>query len=205
MTLLDAIGPNEVLASSPKFNVIFASKTGLDICNDHRNLKLTGLKDIKNVIEADILLIPGGPGDHLIIKDLEVLEWIREVNKKTMLTTSVCTGSLILAKTGLLKNKKACSHWAFLDDLKDLGAVPVRKRFIQDGKYITASGVSAGIDLSLFILKTLVSKKHAKSIQFGIEYFPNKINMISSYTLPRFLLNKAATKVKKILEPLRKI
>ena len=93
---------------------------------------------------------------------------------------------------------KACTHWVCLDDLEAMGAKAVRKRFIKDGKMITASGVSAGIDMSLYIVKTLVSKKQSLRVLFGIEYFPNKVDIINSYSIPRTVLRKMANYVRKV-------
>jgi putative intracellular protease/amidase len=196
MTLLDAIGPNEVFANSQFFNVRFASNHGTDIFNEHNNLKLSNLTSIQKIDSADILLIPGGPGCVFLYDNEEVLNWIKKIDSTSKLTTSVCTGSLILAKTGLLNGKKACTHWAYLNDLHSFGARPKRKRFTKDGKYYTASGVSAGIDLALYITNKLISYKESKILQFGIEYFPNRFDILSSYTLPRFILDKAANLVK---------
>ena len=198
MTMLDAIGPLEVFANSKYFKVSFVSSTA-HISNDHANLSICGIQKFSDIKEADILLVPGGPGDLGVCSDEHLINWIKDIDKRTIYTTSVCTGSLILSSAGILKGKKSCSHWAYLDELELNGAIPVRRRFIKDDKYITASGVSAGIDMALYILKLLVSKSHAKEVEFGIEYFPNKINLINSYTIPRNVLNRLALKVKSIL------
>jgi transcriptional regulator GlxA family with amidase domain len=200
LTLLDAIGPNEVLSNSPRFNVTFASKGGSSVPNDHENLRLSDLRPISDIERADILLIPGGPGDLATMDDDEILRWIIEIDKTTVYTTTVCSGSLILAKTGLLRGRKACTHWAYLSSLAELGALPIRKRFVSDGKYITAAGVSAGIDMALFLLKRATDRRHAKEIQFGIEYFPNRYDLISTYTVPRFLLEKLGQRARRIID-----
>ncbi|MCJ8344491.1 DJ-1/PfpI family protein [bacterium] len=204
VTLLDCIGPNEVLANSNKFIVTFVSLDGSTVNNDHANLSLCHLSSISDFDQADVLLIPGGPGDQMVMHNPKLLDWIRKIDVTTIFTTSVCTGSLILAQAGLLKNKRACCHWAYLDDLNALGALSTRKRFIQDGKYITASGVSSGIDMALYLLKIMIHQKHSQEIRFGIEYFPNQVNLLSSYTLPRFLLRKLSFKARTIIEITRK-
>ena len=202
MTLLDAIGPLEVLANSEHFEVHFAAHQP-SVINDHGNLTLTKILSLEEVKQADILLVPGGPGDRAVMANADVLAWIQRMDQQTRLTTSVCTGSLILAAAGLLHGRKACSHWAYLQELESLGARSTRRRFIQDGKYLTASGVSAGIDMALHLVKRRVSAYHAFELRFGIEYFPGRHYLISSYTLPMALLKRLATQVHAYLNPAR--
>lgn len=204
MTMLDAIGPNEVLANSPHFTVQWASTEKTPISNDLQSFKMADLVYFKSIEQTDILLIPGGPGDKALMQNKDVLEWIRQIDKLSVLTTSVCTGGLILAQAGLLKNHKACTHWGCLDELAELGAIPVRKRFTQSGKYVTASGVSSGIDMAFYLLTTLISKKHAQDLRFGIEYFPNQYHLVSSYSLPKFILNKLTARFKQFYIVARK-
>lgn len=204
MTMLDAIGPNEVLANSPYFNVTWASSEADGISNDHDHFSLQSIAHFEDVDRADILIIPGGPGDKAIMQSSAIIDWIKRIDSQSILTTSVCTGSLILGATGLLEGKNACSHWACLNELRTLGAKPVRKRFIQDGKYVTASGVSAGIDMALYLVRKLVDKKHAKELRFGIEYFPSQLNLISTYTLPASVMAKLESKVGGVIESTRK-
>lgn len=203
MTMLDAIGPNEVLGNSPFFEVKWVSTEREVLENDQKNLCLHNLEYFESVSRTDILLIPGGAGDHYAMQRDDLIRWINEIDKNTILTTSVCTGALILGQAGLLKGIKACTHWACLDELAKLGAKPTRTRFIQDGKIVTASGVSAGIDMALYLLKTLVSKKHATDIRFAIEYFPNQFHLINSYSLPKRLLSKLSLRFKEVFTPAR--
>lgn len=196
MTMLDAIGPNEVLSNSPHFTVQWVSTETTPISNDLSSFVMNDLPHYTEVAQTDILLIPGGPGDQAIMQNKKVLAWIKEIDEQSMLTTSVCTGALILAKSGVLKGQKACTHWACLEELRGLDVVPVRKRYTHSGKYITASGVSAGIDMALYLLQTLVSKKHANDLRFGIEYFPNQYHLVSSYSLPSVLLKKLSNRFK---------
>lgn len=198
MTMLDAIGPNDVLANSPYFRVQWVSTSKIDITNDHANLQLTGLTYYADIDSTDILLIPGGPGDLGLMADTDFLSWIIKIDQSTRLTTSVCTGSLLLAKAGLLHKHRVCTHWACRNEIQQLGAVPVRKRFVQSGKYITASGVSAGIDMALYIVECLVSKSHARDIRFGIEYFPNQLNLVSSNTLPETIIKRLRQRFHKV-------
>lgn len=200
MTLLDAIGPMEILAISPHLHVRFASFTPNTVLNDHQNIGLTQFTDANQIEACDILLIPGGGGDQLVRKDEEILNWIKKIDQTTRHTVSVCTGSLILAQAGLLKGRQASSHWAYLNELKSLGAHPKRQRYTVDGKYITAAGVSAGIDMSLYLLQSLFGKKHAKSLQFGIEYFPKRFDLLTPYSLPKKLLHAPAKIVRKAVD-----
>lgn len=201
MTMLDAVGPNEVLANSPHFNVTWVATEQTPISNDHNSFSLGKLGYYADIDphkdQCDILLIPGGPGDKALMQNTDFLDWIVAIDKTSILTTSVCTGALILAKAGVLNNHKACTHWACLDELSELGALPLRKRFVQSGKYVSASGVSAGIDMALYLLRSLVSKEHANDIRFGIEYFPQTFTLVNTYSLPKFLLNKLGLRFRK--------
>ncbi len=203
MTMLDAIGPNEVLANSPLFKVVWVSTEKEPIQNDLNSFHMSDMQYFADLNQADILLVPGGPGDKAVMGNADVIDWVRKLDQSTKLTTSVCSGSLILAKAGLLDSHKACSHWAVLSELASLGAKPVRKRYIQSGKYITASGVSAGIDMAFYMIEQLVDKRHAKELRFGIEYFPNQLNLLSTYTLPSRMMRKLESKVSHVINQAR--
>ena len=140
MTALDAIGPYEVLSRLPGATVQFTGeKTGL-IKTDTGFLRLQAEYAISDVKDADILLVPGGPGDEAVRKSEKTLAWVRDIHEGTTYTTSVCTGSLILGAAGLLKGLRATTHWARLDALKDFGAEPTGERVVEQGKVITAAG-----------------------------------------------------------------
>lgn len=194
MTMLDAVGPNEVLANSPNFDVTWVATQASPITNDLSSFDLHSMPIYDSVKTTDILLIPGGPGDKAVMENQAILDWIKELDRSTLLTTSVCTGSLILAKAQILNGHRACTHWACLKQLAELGVKPQRKRFVQSGKYVTASGVSAGIDMAFYLLEKLVSKNHARDIRFGVEYFPNQFHLFSSYTLPKSQMAKLSRK-----------
>jgi transcriptional regulator GlxA family with amidase domain len=104
--------------------------------------------------------------------DEGILRWLREVHGQSTWTTSVCTGSLVLGAAGILDGKRATSHWAYLDRLRDLGAEPVAERVVEDGKVVTAAGVSAGIDMALTLAGRIAGDQVAQAIQLGIEYDP---------------------------------
>jgi transcriptional regulator GlxA family with amidase domain len=118
------------------------------------------------------VLVPGGPGDVVARAGEPVLDWLRVAHEHSVWTTSVCTGSLILAAAGLLDGKKATSHWLALEELRRLGAQPTDERVVFDGKLVTAAGVSAGIDMALTLVARIAGDQVAQAIQLGIEYDP---------------------------------
>jgi len=139
---------------------------------DSGALGLSADYSLEEVTEPDIALVPGGEGNRPLLEDETVLSWLRQVDEHTKWTTSVCTGSLVLGAAGLLAGKRATCHWLFLDRLRDFGADPVGGRFVEDGKVITAAGVSAGIDMALHLVTREVGPEVAQAIQLGIEYDP---------------------------------
>ena len=172
ITALDAIGPYEVLRSVPGWEVQFAGKTRGEVRTDSGALGLSADHALDEVGEPEIVLVPGGVGNRPLLKDEEVLSWLRQVDATTKWTTSVCTGSLVLGAAGLLAGKRATGHWLFLDPLREFGADPVGGRFVEDGKVITAAGVSAGIDMALHLVGREVGPEVAEAVQLGIEYDP---------------------------------
>jgi transcriptional regulator GlxA family with amidase domain len=172
LTALDAIGPYEVLSRIPDSTLQFVAAEPGPVTTDNGMLTLVAEHAISDVTDPDIVLVPGGPGEVAARAGEEVLEWLRAVHETSTWTTSVCTGSLILASAGLLEGKRATSHWLALDELGRLGAQPVRERFVFDGKIATAAGVSAGIDMALALVAKVAGEQVAQAIQLGIEYDP---------------------------------
>jgi transcriptional regulator GlxA family with amidase domain len=172
-TALDAIGPYEVLRSVPDWEVEFVAKQRGEVRTDSGVVGLTADRSLEEVGEPEILLVPGGMGTRKTMADEEILAWLRRVDETTKWTTSVCTGSLLLAAAGLLEGKQATGHWAWLEPLRELGADPVGGRYVEDGKVITAAGVSAGIDMALYLVGREVGTEVAQAIQLGIEYDPD--------------------------------
>ena len=173
LTALDAIGPYEVLSRLPNAKVKFVAKEKGVIVSDTHFLKLVAEFDITEIDKADILLIPGSVvGFIREAKDKTLLTWINKIDKTSSWTTSVCSGSIILAAAGLLKDKKATSHWGVIHLLKDYGSIPTNERYVQEDKIITAQGVSAGIDMSLYLASQIVGDEKAKAYQLFIEYDP---------------------------------
>ncbi len=119
----------------------------------------------------DVVVIPGGAGSRTKAGDA-LLDWIRSAHESSRWTTSVCTGSLLLGKAGILEGLKATSHWIFLDRLRDYGAEPTEERVVEQGKVITAAGVSSGIDMALRLIQLEAGDDVAQAIQLSIEYDP---------------------------------
>lgn len=172
MTSLDAVGPYEVLRYAQDAEVVFTGKKAGEIRAGAGTLGLVVDRPIAEVESADILLVPGGPGQVDLMDDPEVHEWLRQVDQTSTWTASVCTGSLVLAAAGLLKGRRATSHWLALDQLPTFGVEPVEERVVFDGKYVTAAGVSAGIDMALQLANRIAGDIAAQSIQLGLEYDP---------------------------------
>jgi putative intracellular protease/amidase len=171
-TALDAVGPYEVLSRLPDTRVIFTAAAPGRLTADTGMLSLVAEAAIADVPHPDIVLVPGGPGQERQMADGPVHQWLRDADATSSWTTSVCTGSLILAAAGLLAGRKATSHWLALDELARYGAEPVSKRVVMDGKYITAAGVSAGIDMALELAGRIAGRPVAQAIQLMIEYDP---------------------------------
>jgi len=172
-TALDAIGPYEVLRSAPGWEVEFVAKQRGEVRTDSGAVGLTADRSLEETEAPEILLVPGGMGTRQKMEDEEILAWLRQVDQRTKWTTSVCTGSLLLAAAGLLEGKRATGHWAWLEPLRQFGADPVGGRYVEDGKVITAAGVSAGIDMALYLVGREAGPEVAQAIQLGIEYDPD--------------------------------
>jgi transcriptional regulator GlxA family with amidase domain len=172
LTALDAVGPYEVLRSVPGWEVSFVGRERGEVRTDVGSLGITVDFDFSERPEADVLLIPGGEGNSALLEDTEVLDWIRHVDAGSRWTTSVCTGSLVLGAAGLLKGKRATGHWLYLEPLREYGADPVGGRWVEDGKILTAAGVSAGIDMALHLVGLENGPAFAQAIQLAIEYDP---------------------------------
>jgi transcriptional regulator GlxA family with amidase domain len=171
MTALDAIGPHEILCRLPGAQVQRVAKNAGPIRSDS-GLILTAENAISQVSHADILLVPGAGNATTLRQYPEILEWIRSIHKTTTWTTSVCTGSLILGAAGILTGLRATSHWTALDRLNRWGASPIEARIVEDGKVITAAGVSAGIDMALTLTAKIAGAPFAQAMQLAIEYDP---------------------------------
>lgn len=172
-TALDAIGPYEVLRSVPGWEVEFVAAERGEVRTDSGAVGLSADRAFAEVGEPEILLVPGGVGTRKVMKDKGLLDFLRRVDATSKWTTSVCTGSLLLAAAGVLEGKRATGHWAWLEPLREHGADPVGGRYVEDGKTITAAGVSAGIDMALYLVGREAGPEVAQAIQLGIEYDPD--------------------------------
>jgi transcriptional regulator GlxA family with amidase domain len=172
LTALDAIGPYEVLRSVPDWEVHFVAASVGEKRTDSGSLGLSADRSLTEMTDPDVVLVPGGVGNRPLLHDEEVLAWLRQVDRTTRWTTSVCTGSLVLGAAGLLEGKRATGHWLYLEPLRAYGADPVGGRFVEDGKTITAAGVSAGIDMALHLVGREAGPEVAQAVQLAIEYDP---------------------------------
>jgi len=171
LTQLDLTGPFEVFAKMPDATVHLlwkslepvAAETGMRILPD------TTLADCPKL---DVLCVPGGPGVAAMMEDAEVLAFLREQAGRVRFLTSVCTGSLILGAAGLLRGKRATTHWASHDFLAAFGAIPTQGRVVRDGALFTGGGVTAGIDFALTVVAEIAGPAVAQGIQLQIEYAP---------------------------------
>lgn len=190
VTALDAVGPYEVLKFIPGASIRFIAQEPGQIRMNGDSLSLIADYSLEDVTSPDIVLIPGGPGVTAYMGDQALLDWIRSVHRTTRWTTSVCTGSLILAAAGILRGMKATSHWLALDSLRAFGVEPINQRVVRDGKIITAAGVSAGIDMALTLAGLECGNQTAQAIQLGIEYDPQPpFNAGSPLTAPAGIVN----------------
>jgi putative intracellular protease/amidase len=171
-TALDIIGPHEVLNSVPGNESIFVAEEAGPVRNESGNLALIADASIDEVTGPDIVVIPGGFGNRVLLEHEPLHEWIRAVHETTTWTTSVCTGALLLAAAGLLDGVPATTHWLARDLLAELGAKPVPERVVQQGKIVTAAGVSSGIDMALRLVQQTNGDEVAQAVQLGIEYDP---------------------------------
>jgi putative intracellular protease/amidase len=188
-TALDAVGPYEVLGRLPGADLTFVGENPGSVRTDTGRLGLEVDATIDEVDSADVLLIPGGPGQNDLMSDGPVHSWIRHIDASSTWTTTVCTGSLILAATGLLESRPATTHWSALAELKKYGAIPTQERVVTDGKYITAAGVSAGIDMALTLTAKIAGEDYAQRLQLAIEYDPQPpFNSGSPRTAPPEIL-----------------
>jgi len=171
MTALDAVGPHEILSRLPGAKVQRVAQVKGPILTDS-GIALGAEFALSDVSHADILLIPGAGDATTLRSHPTILEWVRSIHATTIWTTSVCTGSLILGAAGILSGLKATTHWAAFNRLEKWGAKPTPLRVVEDGKVITAAGVSAGIDMALTLVAKIAGVQFAQALQLGIEYDP---------------------------------
>ncbi len=173
VTALDAVGPYEVLSRVPGATVVFVGERIGPVRADTGSLSLMADATLEEVPNPDVVVIPGGFGQTRHMSDGAVHQWLRSADTTSTWTTSVCTGSLILGAAGLLHGRRATTHWLAADQLDGLGANRTDQRVVFDGKYVTAAGVSAGIDMALALAGRISGDMVAQAAQLGIEYDPH--------------------------------
>ncbi|MFF4394698.1 DJ-1/PfpI family protein [Streptomyces sp. NPDC001480] len=171
-TALDAVGPYEILSRLPDARVDFVAERPGPVRTDTGFLAVTADKALDEVPHPDVVVVAGGPGTSTAIENEALLAWLRAADATSTWTTSVCSGSLLLAAAGLLDGRRATSHWLALDLLRQYGAEPTGERVVTDGKYVTAAGVSSGIDMGLTLLGRIAGDEHAQAVQLLTEYDP---------------------------------
>jgi cyclohexyl-isocyanide hydratase len=171
MTQLDFTGPHTIFSRMPGTETIVASEPGGAIASED-GLTFAGTRRLAEIETCDLLFFPGGPAVTKVINDAAFMKEVRRLAASARYLTSVCTGSLILAATGLLKGKRAACHWAWRDLLTPFGAIPDADRVVRDGNIITGGGVTAGIDFGFVIAAEIAGERFAQALQLGIEYAP---------------------------------
>ncbi len=174
MTMLDALGPHEVLSRLPAARVQFVAATDQPITCDTGCMTFLPSCDFAGSGQADVLLVPGGPPDTVMAvgQDPGVRQWLLEQHAGSRFTASVCTGSLILIAAGIITEGVVSSHWAAAEAIADMGLEYTGRRITRCGKVFTAAGVSAGIDMALALSAEIAGRETAEAIQVGIEYDP---------------------------------
>ena len=171
MTQLDMTGPLQVFSGLKDADVRVIWKTR-DPISTHGGLRLLPDTTFAECPKLDVICVPGGTGVLELMEDKEVLAFLRSQAAEATFVGSICTGSLVLGAAGLLRGRKATTHWAWTDLLRPLGAIPTPGRVVRDGKYFTGGGVTAGIDFALTMVAELADRAVAEAIQLGIEYAP---------------------------------
>jgi transcriptional regulator GlxA family with amidase domain len=171
-TSLDAIGPFDVLNNVPGAEPIFVAERAGPVRNESDSLSMVADASLTAVTSPEIVVVPGGFGTRALLEHEPVLQWLREAHESSTWTTSVCTGSLLLAAAGLLDGAPATTHWLARDLLASLGARPVPDRVVEHGKIMTAAGVSSGIDMALRLVQRMHGDEASQAIQLAIEYDP---------------------------------
>jgi transcriptional regulator GlxA family with amidase domain len=194
---LDAVGPYEVLSRLPGAETVFVGVERGPVRCDTRSLALVADATLDEVTTPDVLIVPGWSGarQERVLRPGPVQDWLRIVDEHTTWTTSTCTGAIVLAAAGILTERLATTHWLAMDWLEGLGATPVDERVVRDGKYMTAAGVSAGIDMGLTLAAAIAGEQTAKAIQLLVEYDPQ----------PPFDAGSVATAPADIVESIRAV
>ena len=175
---LDFAGPWEVFSATTQH--LFPDDRVVTIAQESRPIRCAkGLRVLPDVDFAtapslDVVLVPGGQGTRREVSNPTLIGWLREVGQRCQWITSVCTGALLLHEAGFAKGRRVTTHWAFVETLRQRGDVTVleNRRYVRDGNVVTAAGVSAGIDMALWLVGQIYGIDVARKVQRGIEYEP---------------------------------
>jgi len=171
-TAQDAVGPYQVLSAIPGASVRFTGPEPGLLKTDNRMLTVLVEERWEDLPDPDVLVVPGGIGTRALLRDERMLDWVRGAHATSGWTTSVCTGSLVLAAAGVLDGVDATTNWLEHELLEELGARPVRERVVERGRIMTGAGVTAGLDMALTLAARLTTPEVAQAIQLGLEYDP---------------------------------
>ena len=171
LTQLDLTGPYEVLARLPGAETLLLWKNLDPVRSEHR-LTIQPMATLASCPRLDLILVPGGAGINPLLEDAEILKFLRRTAREARYIVGVCTGSLVLGAAGLLRGRRAGTHWMSRDMLRAFGAEPVAQRVVVDGNLFTGGGVTAGIDVALTVAAEIAGSEVAHAIQLGIEYDP---------------------------------
>lgn len=195
---IDLTGPFEVLSRLPNSTYRIYAKT-LAPVRDVKGLRLTPDAMLADAPPLDVLHVPGGHGQEALMDDVEVLNWIRQLASGACCIFSVCTGALICGAAGLLKGRRATTHWASFHLLPYFGAIPVNERVVMDGAWVFAAGVTAGIDGALRLAAELRGDEVAQAIQLHIAYAPEPpFDSGTPETAPAAIVDEARRSVRSI-------
>ncbi len=173
LTLLDLVGPLQVLKGLPApYRTAVVGETK-DVVSGDAGLSCCAAYTFDDVPRPTVVIVPGGHGAVRAMGDERLQAYLRSAASTADVIASVCTGALVLAAAGLLEGRRATTHWAYARELELLGAHYVRRRWVEDGRFITAAGISAGIDFALALTARLTDEATARAIQLGIEYDPD--------------------------------
>ena len=205
LTQLDMTGPYEVLARLPETTVELVARSLAPVTTD-RGMQIVPTSTYDTCPPLAVIVVPGGPGQQNLMEDEEALAFLRRQAAQAQFITSVCTGSLVLGAAGLLKGRRATCHWAAIEHLGLLGAVPVHERVVVDGNIITGAGVAAGIDFALQLATMLDGEEIAREIQLQIEYDPSPpFNSGSPQTAAPETLSALRTRLARLNEERRAV
>jgi cyclohexyl-isocyanide hydratase len=201
---IDLTGPFEVLARIPNSTYKIYGKT-LEGVRDLRGLKLAADALLKDAPKLDVLHVPGGYGQEALMEDEEVMSWVKKQAAGAECVFSVCTGALICGAAGLLKGRRATTHWTAFELLPIFGAIPVNERVVEDGNMVFAAGVTSGIDGALRVAARLRGDEVAQGIQLYMQYAPEPpFNSGTPETAPASVLGNVKKAAAAITEQRRK-